>query len=145
MHQVGQVNTGVGCSSVVCLACAVDDEWTATVGDPVALALALNDEVLTDEADETADLVYSLVDAPAGYTIDEETGVLTFTATESITLTYAVVRLGTELSSLADVFITVLACRPRRSLEYPLSVLSRALRHQRSSRTRTKSARRRGR
>ena len=67
------------------LACAVDDEETFNFGDPVALALALNDEWLDDEGtgESTADLRYALVDAPAGYAIDPETGVLTFTATES--------------------------------------------------------------
>jgi LPXTG-motif cell wall-anchored protein len=90
------------------LACAVDDEATATQGDTVSIQLALNDEDLNDESDEAPEsLRYALVGAPAGYTINEMTGELTFTATESTTITYSVTRLGTLLSSLADVLITI--------------------------------------
>jgi hypothetical protein len=98
------------------LACTVDDEASATVGEEAGVDLAANDEDLNDTTDDTV-AFYTLEDVPAGITalIDQVTGFLTFSGDTpgDYVLTYAINRptddIGNLLSYPADVFITILA------------------------------------
>lgn len=96
------------------LACAVADRIGTVRGVTGTRNLATNDERLDDEAAETSPLQYALVGSlPAGIfaTLDANTGVLTYTATRSGTLTYRVFRtldnLLDTIESLATITITV--------------------------------------
>ena len=97
------------------LACPIDDEATVTSGAETVLALAANDDKLTDENEEESAVYYLLEFVPAGISavIHAITGALTFTATQSGVIQYSVNRgtleeQGFRMGSFAEVFITVL-------------------------------------
>ena len=89
------------------VACAVDDEDTVGAGDVNIYDLAWNDEELDDI--ELAPLIYSLenVNKCTEASIDPDTGLLTYSASKSGTLTYGVTREDAEFTSFADLLINV--------------------------------------
>ena len=77
------------------IACAIDDKIMVVTGVKSTLDLAANDDALDDESDEAQPLTYQIVSVDEYITIhlfDELTGLLTFSATRSGTIQYAVCR-----------------------------------------------------
>jgi hypothetical protein len=91
------------------VACAVDDEDTVDAGDLNIYDLAANDEQLNDEFLELAPLIYSIehLNKCTEASIDPDTGVLTYSASKSGSLTYGVTREDAAFTSLADLMINV--------------------------------------
>jgi hypothetical protein len=91
------------------LACLHDDEATVSADELTELDLAQNDEHLDDEADEDVALVYVIEEAYVGIdaVINAVTGILTFTATTSGTVTYSTTRYVDPTNPEAGFFATV--------------------------------------
>lgn len=91
------------------LACAHDDATSATSGIASVFNVATNDEQLLDESSEGSALMYSLLpilDPGITATIDNN-GNISYTATQSGKVRYAVTRKGSPFTTFADLLITV--------------------------------------